>query len=190
MEANIEKKAKVNRPLAALFKIDDFLGFVEKHVATLLFIAMIFFMVFQVTARFILQFPAPWTEELSRYLWIGVGFIGTAVALKNHQHIEINLIIPIIDKIKGARNKAIFVKCIDLIRFTVILVFCVYMTRLCFDFTLRVIQMQQLTPALQMPKWWIDAVICFGWAAMAFHSVIIIIKTIITPISETGGEEA
>jgi len=174
----MEKQAKGKGPLKILFKIDESLAFVEQHVATVLFIAMIGAMVFQVTARFILQFPAPWTEELSRYLWIGVGFVGTAVALRNHQHIEVNLIAPVFDKIKDEKRKAVALRLLDLLRFAIVFTFCVYMARMCFNFTMQIIPMEQLTPALQMPKWWIDAVICFGWAAMAFHSFVIIVKNL------------
>ena len=180
----MQKKTNGKGPLGILFKIDEALSLVERHVATILFILMIFFMVFQVTARFILQFPAPWTEELSRYLWIGVGFIGSAVALKNHQHIEINLIAPLIDSIKNEHRRAQFIWAMDLVRFIIVFVFCVYMAHKCFNFTLRIIAMEQLTPALQMPKWWIDAVICFGWAAMAFHSFVIIVKTLLQKIGD------
>jgi TRAP-type C4-dicarboxylate transport system permease small subunit len=61
------------------------------------------------------------------------------------------------------------------------------MARMCLEFLIRVIAMEQLTPALQMPKWWLDAVILFGWCAMAFHSLIILIKVF---IPQTGGESS
>ncbi|MCL2617054.1 MAG: TRAP transporter small permease [Defluviitaleaceae bacterium] len=182
----MENQTKGKDPLRILWKIDDYLEIAERHVATLLFIAMIFFMVYQVTARFILQIPAPWTEELSRYLWICMGFIGSAVAMKNHQHIEINIIASFFDNMQDEKKKAKMTKLLDLVRFAIIFGFCVYMAQMCFDFTIRVIATNQLTPALQIPKWWIDAVICFGWAAMAFHSAIIIAKT----LSPKTGDES
>jgi len=181
----MENQTKGKKPLDILWKIDDFMALGEKHVATLLFIAMIFFMVYQVTARFILQIPAPWTEELSRYLWICMGFIGSGVAMKTQTHIEINVIQTYIDNVKDTKKKAQVIKLIDLVRFSIILAFCAYMAHMCFDFTLRVIAMNQLTPALQIPKWWIDAVITFGWASMAFHSFILILKTLFL---QTGDE--
>ncbi|MCD6362807.1 MAG: TRAP transporter small permease [Synergistetes bacterium] len=42
---------------------------------------------FQVINRFILHVPAPWTEEISRYLFVWTSFVGAAKALKSNAHV-------------------------------------------------------------------------------------------------------
>ncbi|HHY47061.1 MAG TPA: TRAP transporter small permease [Firmicutes bacterium] len=41
----------------------------------------------QVVFRFVLRYPAPWTEELARYLLVWVMFLGAAVSSKEGTHL-------------------------------------------------------------------------------------------------------
>lgn len=43
----------------------------------------------QVAARYVFRSPIPWTEELARYLFIWLVFIGTAAAFRQGKHLKI-----------------------------------------------------------------------------------------------------
>ena len=50
-------------------------------------------MVLQVTCRYVLGSPLVWSEELARYLYVWVCFLGAPVALRRGNHIAITLFV-------------------------------------------------------------------------------------------------
>lgn len=47
----------------------------------------------QVIFRYILKSPLSWSEELSRYLFVWVSFIGSVVAARRRQHVGVELLV-------------------------------------------------------------------------------------------------
>jgi len=47
----------------------------------------------QVLFRFVLEFPAPWTEEIARYMFVYLTFIGSAIAVREKTHITIEVLV-------------------------------------------------------------------------------------------------
>ncbi|EAS19276.1 TRAP-type C4-dicarboxylate transport system, small permease component [Flavobacteria bacterium BBFL7] len=68
--------------------IDSILG----KLCLLLLTIMLFAVVWQVIARFILQSPSTITDEISSYSLIWVGLLGAAYATGQHLHLAIDLI--------------------------------------------------------------------------------------------------
>ncbi|MCD8122543.1 MAG: TRAP transporter small permease [Clostridiales bacterium] len=61
-------------------------------VTILAFIAMMVTTLLQILFRTILKISVPWTEELSRLLFIYAGFLGTAIAAREKQFIIIDVL--------------------------------------------------------------------------------------------------
>ncbi|OPZ63333.1 MAG: Sialic acid TRAP transporter permease protein SiaT [Firmicutes bacterium ADurb.Bin506] len=69
--------------------------FLERLTETLLVIAMlalIFCTGAQVVGRFILKVPFMWTEEGSRYCFIWIALLGTAIGVRDKSHFVIDLL--------------------------------------------------------------------------------------------------
>ena len=64
----------------------------EDYVTLFLFWLLAAIVFAQVATRFLLASPLAWTEELSRFLLIYVGFLGAAIAVRKNTHIYIELI--------------------------------------------------------------------------------------------------
>ena len=47
----------------------------------------------QVIFRYILKSPLAWSEELARYLFVWVSFIGSVVAARRNQHIGVEMLV-------------------------------------------------------------------------------------------------
>lgn len=62
-------------------------------VAIVVFIMMVSVVIWQVITRFLLHMNAPWTEELSRLLFIYVGFMGTAIATREKELIVVDIVL-------------------------------------------------------------------------------------------------
>lgn len=82
-------------------------------LTALLLIVMTTLVVYQVFTRYVLNSPADFTEELSRYMLIWTGFIGGAYAFVTRQHIALLLF----------RNKLPFEKKRYVMVFTDLIVF-------------------------------------------------------------------
>jgi TRAP-type C4-dicarboxylate transport system permease small subunit len=64
----------------------------EDYVVLALFWLLALIVFAQVATRFLLASPFAWTEELSRFLLIYVGFLGAAIAVRKNTHIYIELV--------------------------------------------------------------------------------------------------
>ena len=59
------------------------------NIATALFVAVIFCVLLQIVARYIIQVAIPWTEELARYMLIVTGFLGSVIAFRKGGHLGV-----------------------------------------------------------------------------------------------------
>jgi len=58
--------------------------------AALAVVVMTLLVFFQVANRYIIGWVVPWTEEVSRILFIWITFVGAYIALKMHSHIAVS----------------------------------------------------------------------------------------------------
>lgn len=54
--------------------------------------------VIQIVCRYVLKISAPWCEELARYLFIAMTFVGSGRAFATGGHINIDLVDTVVDK--------------------------------------------------------------------------------------------
>jgi len=69
------------------------LGLVVDNVALAGFIGVILLVFLQVLLRYIFKVSVFWTEELARLLFTWITLLGAAVALREDEHIYINIFI-------------------------------------------------------------------------------------------------
>lgn len=97
-----------------LYKIFD-------GITMAVFVAMVLVVILQIIFRFILRISVPWTEELSRLLFIYIGFFGTAIAVREKELIVIDLLIQRIpEKLRKVLN--VFIYLISFAFFALLLV--------------------------------------------------------------------
>lgn len=54
---------------------------------------IVFLVLLQISQRYFSLFPTPWTEEMSRYLFVYLTFLGSALLIKEKGHITVDLIV-------------------------------------------------------------------------------------------------
>lgn len=59
----------------------------------LLLVGIIVLVLLQVFQRYFTLFPVPWTEEMSRYLFVYLIFFGSALLIKEKGHITVDVVI-------------------------------------------------------------------------------------------------
>ena len=73
-----------------------YIKFVYDHfleaLASIAFIGLIFLTFSQVLSRYVLKAPITFSEELGRFLFIWVSFLGAAIVMKHDNHIRLDLL--------------------------------------------------------------------------------------------------
>lgn len=75
----------MKKAIKSLFKLIEWL-------CEALLALMVCFVVMQVLCR-LLRIPTPWTEEMSRYLYVYITFLGSCIALYEREHVVIDLLL-------------------------------------------------------------------------------------------------
>ncbi|MDI3480404.1 MAG: TRAP-type transport system small permease protein [Tepidanaerobacteraceae bacterium] len=112
----------------------------EEYLLVLLIGAMTVVTFAQVFFRFVLNSPLAWSEELARYLFVWITFIGASVALHRWGHFQVDIVVNLFpDNIKKIIESAIYVL---IMLFASIIVY--------YGFVLTQYTSVQLSPALQL----------------------------------------
>lgn len=75
----------------------------------------------QIVTRFILKAPLPWSEELARYMFIWLVWVGAAFATKERKHIRIDVVVSRLPKI--GQKACTVISTIIWIGFTIFMVY-------------------------------------------------------------------
>jgi TRAP-type transport system small permease protein len=134
---------------------------VEGWLALGLFWALGATVFYQFFTRYVLNNSASWTEEIARYLLIGVVFVGAAIGVAKNNHIQVDLLYRWLPKWL-ARALAIVVDVIRIAFFAAMAVTTVQMMRKMGNYQMTIID---------LPMNIVYSVVLFGFAAMALRSV-------------------
>ncbi len=134
---------------------------IEAWVALLLFWALAAVVFTQFFTRYALNNSAAWTEEIARYLLIGVVFVGASIGVAKNNHIQVDLLY----RYLPARACRMLALAVDAIRIAFF-----------FAMIVTTAQMMQKMGAYQMtivdlPMNIVYSVVLFGFCAMALRSI-------------------
>jgi TRAP-type transport system small permease protein len=134
---------------------------VEAWLALGLFWALGATVFYQFFTRYVLNNSASWTEEIARYLLIGVVFVGAAIGVAKNNHIQVDLLYRWLPK-WVARALAIAVDVIRIVFFAAMAVTTVQMMQKMGNYQMTIID---------LPMNIVYSVVLLGFAAMALRSV-------------------
>ena len=135
----------------------------EKYLLTAILVTISVVLVVQVFMRFVLNSPLVWAEELARYLLVWCTMIGTSLAVRESRHIVVDFA-PVLF---GPRSIGLF----RLISMTGIIVFGIVIIAYSLPFVQRMQHMNQLSPSLQIPIWWVYLALPVGAAASILRAI-------------------
>lgn len=64
----------------------------EIWLASILLLILLALLTFQVISRYVFSIPVPWTEEIARYTFVWVIFLGAAYVASDTKHLSVTLI--------------------------------------------------------------------------------------------------
>jgi TRAP-type C4-dicarboxylate transport system permease small subunit len=148
--------------------------YLDKWIANLLIIfmaLMVLNVTWQVASRFLLQDPSSFTDELSRYLLIWVGMLGSAYVAGKNEHLAIDILI---NKLKGNAQ----IKLLIFIQF-LILIFALFVMVLGGSNLVYItFMLGQKSATLQLPLSFIYGIIPFSGLLIIYYEIVTIIQLI------------
>jgi TRAP-type C4-dicarboxylate transport system permease small subunit len=75
-----------------MFKLLDRVEKALDAVLVFMMIVMAGAVVLQVTSRYVFNNPTSWSEELARYLFVWITFLGAAVVIRKRRHVDVTVL--------------------------------------------------------------------------------------------------
>ncbi len=154
--------------------------FIDKTLAAALILAMaaiLLVVVWQVISRYLLQDPASVTEELSRFLLIWIGILGSAYAYRQKVHLGFNLIV----NKQSETVRRLIMTFVELL----VVAFCVMVLIIGGNALVSLtLELDQISAALGVRMGWIYTVLPISGAIMVFYALINIYNLWIDPSQE------
>lgn len=143
----------------------------EEILLAILLAAITLIMFFQIIMRFVFSSAQPWPEEVCRYLFVWLSFIGISYSIKCGNSLKVDIIETVFPKLK---------KPLNFIANIVFLAFCVVIVYIGFGAVAKMLAHPQLSPAASIPMWTVYISFLIG----AILSVIRLIQLFITEFVE------
>ena len=140
--------------------LDDYL---ELYLCIFLMSAMTIILFVQVVMRYVLQSSLSWSEELARYLFVWLIYLGISYGAKIMKHIKIDAAIGLFPRALRPY--------VAIIGDLIFLGFAVYVCYLSYGLVQKQIMIGQVSPAMSMPMWILYAAPLVGFALVAFREV-------------------
>lgn len=133
-------------------RVRRYLGVLEKAYKTVLILLTIFMFItvaYNVFMRFVINQSVGWADELSRFIFIWISFLGAVLAYKNDEHVGLGFVV---DKIRSPRIRRI----IGVFQQSLILLLLLFLTY--YGYTASTTVMN-VSPALAIPMSWVYLIV-------------------------------
>ncbi|WP_316978849.1 TRAP transporter small permease [Shumkonia mesophila] len=139
----------------------------EDYVVFVIFWILALDIFAQFFTRYVLNDSLAWTEEIARYLLIGVTFVGSITAVRKNSHIMVEFLFRFIPPRLG--SLLIYIGDVGKIAFFA------YTSWACYNLAGKTLQMMV---SLELPKSWMYYMISVCLAAMAIRAVQVLLRHI------------
>ena len=172
MEQNQEK----HETISTISSFSQKIVYIEKLVTTVLFFFMLMLIFAQVVSRFFVKYPLVWSEELIRYVFIVCTYLGSAIAIQQSSHIEIDLWPLILSKISNDKIKTTLIIAVPIIADLIGLLFIGFYCWLLFGLVHKSFLYGQASPSLGIPMGILSGCVLISATLMVFHYLVNIIE--------------
>jgi len=122
---------------------------IETIVLVVSVFALTFVIMWQVICRYFLYVSTPWAEEVARYIFISMTFIGAALAITKSGHIDINIMDRVLEKKSADPEKSKII--LQIVSFIATITFMTVFSFLYFLYLQKIVMRPQYSPAAQIP---------------------------------------
>ncbi|MEG1067109.1 MAG: TRAP transporter small permease [Anaerovoracaceae bacterium] len=153
---------------------------VEKAITIVAFSVMLALLIIQVICRYCFNWPLAWAEEMVRYTYIAVSFVGATVALRESTHISIDILPNLLNiTIKNEHKRALVQDRIDVFALAVGVVFWAVISFWMFQYNVDIAERGHITTCNEWPMWLMCLPVTISCIMMGVHSILNAIEKII-----------
>lgn len=144
----------------------------ERMLLAVLLLLILIVLIIQVVCRYVLYIPTPWAEEIARYAFIWLSFVGAGTAFATNEHIEIDAINTVVEKIfkdnskKNAVNKGIYI-----VALVITVVFLLALGLVYSQFIMGIARRNPISPSLKIPLLIPMGGVLIGIILMLYHAI-------------------
>lgn len=142
-------------------KLDKYIYWTTRAFCGALMVAMLVIIFSQVLARYVFQYSLTWSEELGRYIFVWMTFLGMTVAYRAGAHVALDIICA---ALKGWSRKT-------LETINDLLVIVLSSAILYSGINLFLLGMRQKSPALKLPMQWVYIVVPVSGLLLLFFAL-------------------
>lgn len=135
----------------------------EEFLMAVSLILMMLIMGIQVFSRYALGASLSWSEELTRYIFVWVGFLSVSYCTKKCVSIKIEQFVAMFPR----RGKAVF----KLVNHTFELIFFFYLMPFAVQYLISAVESGQVSPACRIPMYYIQAAPLFSFLLTALRII-------------------
>lgn len=125
----------------------------------------------QVIFRYVLNDSITWSEELARYIFIWMIWLGTSVSMKQKEHIRMDMLM------NAVHGKGKLV--LDLVSGIIMLAFCIFLVKYGWDLVASMMSRGNKSVALRLPMWIV-------YSSLPFSQLIVALRLIGSIVSDAG----
>lgn len=159
-----------------LKKINDFIMTLEEILLVIITVGLCAVIFVEVLCRYIFFTPTAWSEELARYLFIILTFIGAAYACGCHDHIEIDIINQVLEKIPAIKDTARAKKMVDVVANITTIIFLIIFNIIFWGYMMQIKMLNLLSPTMHLPMFWIYFTVFLGGALSILHLIYLVLR--------------
>jgi TRAP-type C4-dicarboxylate transport system permease small subunit len=130
----------------------------ERWLMLVFYVVIVFVIVTEVFRRFVLSYSSLWGEEVARYAFVFLGWVGASQAVKERAHIRFDTVLDLLP----LRWRALVYVFADLVTM-VFAGFALYWTLHSIG---TLVEFDARTPALRLPKAWFELSVPLGFVLM------------------------
>ncbi|MDR3231882.1 MAG: TRAP transporter small permease [Synergistaceae bacterium] len=127
----------------------------------------------QVVMRYVFRNSLSWSEELARFIFMWLSWIGASYAVKERSHFRVEMFANLM---KGRRRIRF-----ELLILVIWFAFAAIMTWLGTRLTIFLMEKRQISPAMEIPMSWVYASVPAGCGLMAVRLIVEIVKILKGP---------
>lgn len=139
-------------------------------------LALIAVIFIEVLFRYCFMIPAAWSEELARYLFVALSFLGSSYAYAKHDHIEIDVITQVFEKMKSVKDKEKMHKVFRILAHISTMIFLVIFCDIFFSYWLKIYQINLLSPTMRIPMVAVYFTVLLGCGITIIHGLFMLVR--------------
>ena len=144
-----------------------------EQILSVSFFVMLAVGLLQVMFRYFIKLPLFWSEEMSRYLYIFVTFLGAGIASLNSEHIVLDVIS---ERVKQKNMIKTIETISQLLSFLIMGIFSI----LTYKYFIKSFSLDTTSPAMELPMWIPISSLLLGGVLMSLFHLIKLIRILLS----------